>query len=167
MLGNKNLAKEIDKIRGGNNNIILIENDKFKYFKEEKINYNKEFLNNLECSLQQNYLELKIENNKSVKNSNYRLIIEKIYKNIYGTIKNELCKKIDIICDKYKNQLRKSFLGTNNETLSSQELELRQKLKDEFTHLYSIKNKNSDFYKIFPQTQIFATYLDKYIENNN
>ena len=166
MLGNEKLAKEIDKIREGNNNIILIENEKFKYYKEEKINFDKEPLNNLSRSLKQNYLDLKIESNKSVKNSNYRLIIEKIYKNIYGAIKKEICQKIDKICDKYKNQLRKSVLGTSVEALSSQELELRQKLKEEFVDTYSDKKKKVDFYRIFPQTQIFAAYLDKYIENN-
>ena len=66
MLGNEKLAKEIDKIREGNNNIILIENKKFKYYKEEKINFDKEPLNNLSRSLKQNYLELIIESNKSV-----------------------------------------------------------------------------------------------------
>jgi hypothetical protein len=166
MLGNEKLAKEIDKIREGNNNIILIENEKFKYYKEEKINFDKEPLNNLSRSLKQNYLDLKIESNKSVKNANYRLIIEKIYKNIYGAIKKEICQKIDKICDKYKNQLRKSVLGTSVEALSSQELELRQKLKEEFVDTYSDKKKKVDFYRIFPQTQIFAAYLDKYIENN-
>ena len=166
MLGNEKLAKEIDKIREGNNNIILIENEKFKYYKEEKINFDKEPLNNLSRSLKQNYLDLKIESYKSVKNSNYRLIIEKIYKNIYGAIKKEICQKIDKICDKYKNQLRKSVLGTSVEALSSQELELRQKLKEEFVDTYSDKKKKVDFYRIFPQTQIFAAYLDKYIENN-
>ena len=166
MLGNEKLAKEIDKIREGNNNIILIENEKFKYYKEEKINFDKEPLNNLSRSLKQNYLDLKIESYKSVKNSNYRLVIEKIYKNIYGAIKKEICQKIDKICDKYKNQLRKSVLGTSVEALSSQELELRQKLKEEFVDTYSDKKKKVDFYRIFPQTQIFAAYLDKYIENN-
>ena len=166
MLGNEKLAKEIDKIREGNNNIILIENEKFKYYKEEKINFDKEPLNNLSHSLKQNYLELKIESNKTAKNWNYRLTIEKIYKNIYGAIKKEICQKIDKICDKYKNQLRKSALGTSVEALSSQELELRQKLKEEFVNTYSDKQKKVDFYRIFPQTQIFAAYLDKYIENN-
>ena len=166
MLGNEQLAKEIDKIRGGNNNIILIENHKYKYYKEEKINFDKEPLNNLSHSLKQNYLELKIENNKSARNLRYCLVIEKIYKNIYGAIKKELCEKIDKICDKYKSQLRKSVLGTNVEALSSQELELRQKLKEEFANTYSDKKKKIDFYRIFPQTQIFAAYLDKYIENN-
>ena len=153
MLGNEKLAKEIDKIREGNNNIILIENEKFKYYKEEKINIDKEPLNNLSRSLKQNYLELTIESNKTVKNSNYRLTIE-------------ICQKIDKICDKQKNQLRKSVLGTSVEALSSQELELRQKLKEEFINTYSNKQKKVDFYRIFPQTQIFAAYLDKYIENN-
>ena len=33
MLGNKELAQKIDKIRGGNDNIFLIENNKLNYFK--------------------------------------------------------------------------------------------------------------------------------------
>lgn len=166
MLGNEKLAKEIEKIRGGNDNIIIVEDEKFKYFKEEKINFSKEPLFNLNRSLQQNYLEFKIVKKKNVKNSNFRLINEKIYKNIYGSIKKEFCQKIDYICDKYKNQLKKSVLGSSIEALSSQELELRQKLKEEFSTTYSDKNKKIDFYRIFPQTQIFASYLDRYIENN-
>ena len=166
MLGNKELAKKIDKIRDGNDNIILIENNKLNYFKNEKIVFSSDPLSSLNRSLKQNYIELKIELNKSVKNSNFRLINEKIYKNIYGAIKANICQKIDSVCDKYKNQLRKSVLGTNVEALSSQELELRQKLKNEFANTYSDKKKKMDFFKIFPQTQIFASYLDKYIENN-
>ena len=33
MLGNEKLAKEIEKLRGGGDNIIIIEGEKFKYFK--------------------------------------------------------------------------------------------------------------------------------------
>ena len=166
MIGYKDLAEEIYKIRGGNDNIIIIEKENLKYFKEEKISFNKEPLNGLKRSLQQNYLELKNKKKKNAKNSNFCLINEKIYKNIYGAIKANICQKIDSVCDKYKNQLRKSVLGTNVEALSSQELELRQKLKNEFANTYSDKKKKMDFFKIFPQTQIFASYLDKYIENN-
>ena len=61
MLGNESLAKEIDKLRGGNDNIIMIENDKFKYFKEEKILFSTESLFKLKRSLEKNFLELKIE----------------------------------------------------------------------------------------------------------
>ena len=79
MLGNESLAKEIDKLRGGNDNIIMIENDKFKYFKEEKILFSTESLFKLKRSLEKNFLELKIEKKKSVNNLNFRLINEKIY----------------------------------------------------------------------------------------
>ena len=166
MLGNKELAQKIDKIRGGNDNIILIENNKLNYFKNEKIVFSNDPLSSLNRSLKQNYIELKIELNKSVKNSNFRLINEKIYKNIYGAIKKEICHKIDNICDKHKNELRQSILGVNIESLSSLELELRKKLKEEFAKTYSDIKKKVDFYKIFPQTQIFESYLDKYIEQN-
>ena len=166
MLGNKALAKKIDKIRDGNDNIILIENNKLNYFKNEKIVFSSDPLSSLNRSLKQNYIELKIELNKSVKNSNFRLINEKIYKNIYGAIKKEICHKIDNICDKHKNELRQSILGVNIESLSSLELELRKKLKEEFAKTYSDIKKKVDFYKIFPQTQIFESYLDKYIEQN-
>ena len=166
ILGDSKLAEKIDTIRGGNDNIIIIENNTFKYYKEAKISFNKEILYNLNRSLQQNYLELKIENNKSIRNTNFVLINEKIYKNIYGAIKKEFCQKIDNICDKYKNQLRRSILGQNIEELSHQELELRQKIKDDFLSTYSDVNKKNDFYRIFPNTQIFSSYLDKYIENN-
>ena len=166
MLGNEKLAKEIEKLRGGGDNIIIIEGEKFKYFKEEKLNFSKEPLFILNRALQQNYLELKIENKKNVKNSNFRLINEKIYKNIHGAIKKEFCQKIDYICDKYKTRLKKSVLGSSIEELSSQELELRQKIKEEFSTTYSDMNKKIDFYRIFPQTQVFESYLDRYIENN-
>jgi hypothetical protein len=166
MLGNKELAQKIDKIRGGNDNIFLIENNKLNYFKNEKIVFSSDPLSSLNRSLKQNYIELKIELNKSVKNSNFRLINEKIYKNIYGAIKKEICHKIDNICDKHKNELRQSILGVNIESLSSLELELRKKLKEEFAKTYSDIKKKVDFYKIFPQTQIFESYLDKYIEQN-
>ena len=166
ILGNKELAEKIDKIRGGNENIIIIEDNKLKYFKEEKIHFNKDPLSSLNHSLKQNFIELKIELNKSIKNANFRLINEKIYKNIYGAIKKEISQKIDNICDKYKNQLRESILGVNIESLSSQELELRKKLKEEFANSYSDKKNKSDFFNIFPQTQIFESYIDKYIEKN-
>ena len=166
MLGNESLAKEIDKLRGGNDNIIMIENDKFKYFKEEKILFSTESLFKLKRSLEKNFLELKIEKKKSVNNLNFRIINEKIYKNIHGSIKEVFCKKIDFICDKHKEQLRKSVLGTNIDSLSSKELELRQKIRDEFVSVYSDMNTKIDFYRIFPQTQIFSSYLDRYIENN-
>ena len=166
MIGYKDLAEEIYKIRGGNDNIIIIEKETLKYYKEAKITFNKEPLKSLKHSLEQNYSEFKILKKKNVKNANFCCINEKIYKNIYGAIKSNLCQKIDSICEKYKNQLRKSVLGTNVDALSSQELELRQKINNEFANTYSDKKKKVDFYRIFAQTQIFASYLDKYIENN-
>ena len=94
------------------------------------------------------------------------MIIQKIYKNIYGSIKKDICQKIDYICDKYRNLLKESILGKSMEGISRKELELREKIKNEFISTYCDLNKNSDFYRIFSQTQIFASYLDKYIENN-
>ncbi len=166
ILGDSKLAEKIDTIRGGNDNIIIIENESIKYYKEEKILFSKDLLFSLNRSLQQNYLELKIEKKKNIRNSNFVLINEKIYKNIYGAIKNEFCQKIDNICEKYKNELRKSVLGSSIDQLSPKELELRQKIKDDFAITYSDINSKNDFYRIFSQTQIFSAYLDRYIENN-
>lgn len=167
MLGNKKLAEQIDKLRGGKNNIVILENDKLKFYKEERITFSKEPLYSLNHSLQQNYLELKITPNKRYNNSNFRLIIEKIYKNIYGAIKNDICQKIDLICDRYKNLLKRSILGTSIEALSAKEIELRQKIKEDFISTHSDLNKKVDFYRIFPLTQIFASYIDSYIERNS
>ena len=166
ILGDKKMAEHIDKLRGGNDNIIIIENESFKYYKEEKISFSKELLYGLNRSLQQNYCELKIEKNKNIRNSNFVLINEKIYKNIYGAIKKEFCQKIDNICEKYKSELRKSVLGSSIDELSPKELELRQKIKDDFAITYSDTNSKNVFYRIFSQTQIFSAYLDRYIENN-
>ena len=121
---------------------------------------------NLLHSLKKNYSELKMEKNQKIKNENYCHIIEKIYKNIYGSIKKDICQKIDYICDKYRNLLKKNLLGKSDEGLSKKELDLREKIKNEFISTYCDLNKNFDFYRIFSQTQIFASYLDKYIENN-
>ena len=167
ILGNKKLAEQIDKLRGGKNNIVILENDKLIFYKEEKITFSKEPLYSLNRSLQQNYLELKITPNKRYNNSNFRLIIEKIYKNIYGSIKNVICQKIDYICDRFKNLLKRSILGTSVEALSAKEIELRQKIKEDFISVHSDLNKKVDFYRIFPQTQIFASYVDSYIERNS
>ena len=93
MLGNKKLAEQIDKLRGGKNNIVILENGTLKFYKEEKITFSKEPLYSLNNSLQQNYLELKITPYKKYNNTNFMLIIEKIYKNIYGTIKKDICQK--------------------------------------------------------------------------
>ena len=166
MIGDKTLAEKVDKIRGGNNNIIILENGKFTYYKDEKLSFDDNPLFNLLHSLKKNFSELKMEKNKKTKNDNYCQIIEKIYKNIYGSIKKDICQKVDFICDKYRNLLKQSYLGKSNEGLSKKELELREKIKNEFISTYCDLNKNYDFYRIFSQTQIFAFYLDKYIENN-
>ena len=166
MIGDKTLAEKVDKIRGGNNNIIILENGKFTYYKDEKLSFDDNPLFNLLHSLNKNYSELKMEKNQKIKNENYCHIIEKIYKNIYGSIKKDICQKIDYICDKYRNLLKKNLLGKSDEGLSKKELDLREKIKNEFISTYCDLNKNFDFYRIFSQTQIFASYLDKYIENN-
>ena len=166
MIGDKTLAEKVNKIRGGNNNIIILENGKFTYYKDEKLSFDDNPLFNLLHSLKKNYSELKMEKNQKIKNENYCHIIEKIYKNIYGSIKKDICQKIDYICDKYRNLLKKNLLGKSDEGLSKKELDLREKIKNEFISTYCDLNKNFDFYRIFSQTQIFASYLDKYIENN-
>ena len=167
MLGNVQLAEEIDKIRNGNDNIIIIEQNKFRYYKEEYIYFNKEPFNNLLHSLQKNYSELKINLNKTKNNGSYKLTCEKIYKNIYGSIQSVILRKINDISDKYKNYLKKSNYGKSIDTIKTEELELRIKIKNEFSEKFSNKDDNIDFYKIFSQTQIFATYLDTYIEKIN
>ena len=166
MIGDKALAEKVNKIRGGNNNIIIIENENLTYYKDEKLSFDDNPLFDLLHSLKKNFDELKLEKKKKRKNENYYLIIEKIYKNIYGCIKNDICQKVDYICDKYKNLLRESALGVSEDGLSRKELELRQKIKNQFISTYCDLNKNFDFYRIFSQTQIFASYLDKYIINN-
>ena len=166
MIGDKTLAEKVNKIRGGNNNILIIENENLKYYIDEKLSFDDNPLFDLLHSLKKNFAELKLEKNKKRKNENYYLIIEKIYKNIYGCIQHDICQKIDYICDKYKNLLRESALGVSEDGLSRKELELRQKIKNEFISTYCDLNKNFDFYRIFSQTQIFASYLDKYIVNN-
>lgn len=166
LLGNKKLAEEINKIREGNDNIIIINGNKIKYFKEEKVPFSKEPFDNLLYCLKNNFSELKIYLNNKNK-ENYALTCEKIYKNIYGSIQNEICNKIDYISDKHKNLLKKSSYGVSIDTLKTEELELRTKIRDEFIETYSDKNKEFDFYKIFAQTQIFASYLDTYIEKIN
>ena len=166
MIGDKALAEKVDNIRGGNNNIIIIENNNLTYYKDEKLSFDDNPLFNMLHSLKKNFSELKLVKNKKIKNENYCLIVEKIYKNIYGSIKNDICQKIDYICDKYKNLLRESALGVSEDGLSKKELDLRQKIKNEFISTYCDLNKNFDFYRIFAQTQIFAAYLDKYILNN-
>ena len=166
MIGDKSLAEKVDQIRGGNNNILIIENENLNYYKDEKLSFDDNPLFNLLHSLKNNFSELKMEKNKKRKNENYFLIVEKIYKNIYGAIKRDICQKIDFVCDKYKDRLKESFLGKSSDGLSKIELELRQKIKNEFISTYCDLNKNLDFYRIFSQTQIFASYLDKYIENN-
>ena len=166
ILGNEKMAKEIDNIRNGNDNIIIIEENKFKYYKEEIISFNKEPFNNLLLSLQNNYSELKINLNKTKNNGSFRLTCEKIYKNIYGSIQNVILKKIDAISEKYKNLLKQSNYKSVD-TLKTEELELRNKIREEFSEKFSDLEDNSDFYKVFSQTQIFATYLDSFIDKIN
>ena len=170
VLGNKDSAEEINKIRNGNCNIIIINNNEMTYYIEEKIYFSKEPLKNLYFSLLKNYSELNFNiDNKSPK-ENLQLTCEKIYKNIYGGIQNILLKKIDKAVEKYKNMLKKSNIGKSIDTLKTEELELRGKIKDEFVNSLS-EEDNPEFFVIFSQTQIFASYLDicieKYIIVNN
>ena len=165
-LGNEITAEEINEIRNGNCNIIIIHNNELTYFNDEKINFSKEPLNNLYFSLLKNYSELKMNLNGKKDEDILQFIYEKIYKNIYGSIQNVLIKKINKAIEKYKNILKRSNNGISIDTLKTEELELRTKIKDEFIKNISEEN-NSDFYQIFSQTQIFASYLDLYIERNN
>ena len=165
VLGNKNNAKEIDELRNGDYNIIINKNNKLNYYKEEKINFGKESFNNLYFSLLKNYSELKINSNKNVEEENLEFIYEKIYKNIYGNIKNVLVSKIDIAIKKYKSSINRKNNIKSIDTIKTEELELRGKIRDEFINNIS-DEINSDFFMIFSQTQIFATYLDFYIDNN-
>lgn len=166
ILGDENTAEEINEIRNGNCNIIIINNNELKYYKEEKINFSKEPLNNLYFSLLKNYAELRMNLNGNKDEENMKFIYEKIYKNIYGSIQNILIKKINKVIEKYKSVLKRSNNGKSIDTLKTEELELRVKIKDEFVKSLSDEN-NSEFYIIFSQTQIFASYLDLYIERNN
>ena len=165
VLGNKNNAKEIDELRNGDYNIIIIKNNKLNYYKEEKINFGKESFNNLYFSLLKNYSELKINSNKNVEEENLDFIYEKIYKNIYGNIKNVLVSKIDIAIKKYKSSINRKNNIKSIDTIKTEELELRGKIRDEFINNIS-DEINSDFFMIFSQTQIFATYLYFYIDSN-
>lgn len=167
MLGNTDLAEEIDYIRNGSDNIIIIEENKFRYYKETKILFNKEPLDNLFFSLKKNYSEMFIDINKdkNVKNNeDYGFTCEKIYKNIYGSIQNDILKKINEICEHFYYKLKRSNYSLSIDTIKTEELELRLKIKEEFSQKYSDNNQDFDFYSIFSQTQIFACYLDTYIE---
>ena len=166
ILGNKDSAEEINEIRNGNCNIIIINNNEISYYKEEKIYFSKEPLKNLYFSLLKNYSELNFNLNEKSPEENLQLIYEKIYKNIYGGIQNILLKKIDKIIEKYKNKLKRSNIGISIDTLKTEELELRGKIKDEFVNSLS-EEDNPEFFVIFSQTQIFASYLDKCIEKYN
>ena len=166
ILGNKDSAEEINEMRNGNCNIIIINNNEISYYKEEKIYFSKEPLKNLYFSLLKNYSELNFNLNEKSPEENLQLIYEKIYKNIYGEIQNILLKKIDKIIEKYKNKLKRSNIGISIDTLKTEELELRGKIKDEFVNSLS-EEDNPEFFVIFSQTQIFASYLDKCIEKYN
>ena len=165
VLGNKDTAEEINKIRNGNCNIIIINNNEVIYYNEEKIYFSKEPLKNLYFSLLKNYSELNFNLNEKSPEENLPLIYEKIYKNIYGEIQNTLLKKIDKIVEKYKNTLKRSN-SISIDTLKTEELELRGKIKDEFVNSLSEEDK-PEFFVIFSQTQIFASYLDLCIEKYN
>ena len=166
ILGNKDSAEEINEMRNGNCNIIIINNNEISYYKEEKIYFSKEPLKNLYFSLLKNYSELNFNLNEKSPEENLQLIYEKIYKNIYGEIQNILLKKIDKIIEKYKNKLKRSNIGISIDTLKTEELELRGKIKDEFVNSLS-EEDNPEFFVIFSQTQIFASYLDICIEKYN
>ena len=165
VLGNKDTAEEINKIRNGNCNIIIINNNEVIYYNEEKIYFSKEPLKNLYFSLLKNYSELNFNLSEKSPEENLPLIYEKIYKNIYGEIQNTLLKKIDKIVEKYKNTLKRSN-SISIDTLKTEELELRGKIKDEFVNSLSEEDK-PEFFVIFSQTQIFASYLDLCIEKYN
>ena len=60
ILGNKDTALEINEIRNGNCNIIIINNEELNYYQDDKINFSKEPMSNLYFSLLKNYAELKI-----------------------------------------------------------------------------------------------------------
>ena len=60
ILGNKDTAFEINEIRNGNCNIIIINNEELNYYKEEKINFSKNTMSNLYFYLMKNYAELKM-----------------------------------------------------------------------------------------------------------
>ena len=164
-LGNEITAEEINEIRNGNCNIIIIHNNELTYFNDEKINFSKEPLNNLYFSLLKNYSELKMNLNGKKDEDNLQFIYEKIYKNIYGSIQNLLIKKINKVIEKYKNILKRSNNKISIDTLKTEELELREKIKNDFVKCFTEEN-NSEFFMIFSQTQIFASYLDLYIEKN-
>lgn len=169
MLGNRQLAEKIYKMRGGKDNIIIIENGKFNYYKEEKLKFDLKPFDKLYKSIRKNYVELNFDSCR-INLEQYRLVCQKIYKNLYGSIQSELCSKIEAIADKYikikfKDKNSNGFLKSSNQSLKSEELEMRHKITDEFSKLYSDDNKIS-FIKIFSQTQIFATYLDTYLEKN-
>ena len=165
-LGNIDTALEINEMRNGNCNIIIIHNNELRYYKEEKINFSREPMNNLYFSLLKNYSELKMNLNKKNKDENLQFIYEKIYKNIYGNIQNLFIKKINKAIEKYKTILKKSNNGISIDTLKTEELELREKIKNDFVQSIS-EEENSELFLIFSQTQIFASYLDLYIEKNN
>ena len=135
ILGNKDTALEINEIRNGNCNIIIINNEELNYYKEEKINFSKEPMSNLYFSLLKNYTELKMYLlNKNKEDENFQFIYEKIYKNIYGSIQNLLIKKINKVIEKYKNIIKRSNNKISIDNLKTEELELREKIKNDFVN---------------------------------
>ena len=67
MIGDKTLAEKVNKIRGGNNNILIIENENLKYYIDEKLSFDDNPLFDLFHSLKKNFAELKLEKNKKRK----------------------------------------------------------------------------------------------------
>ena len=97
ILGNKDTAFEINEIRNGNCNIIIINNEELNYYKEEKINFSKEPMSNLYFSLLKNYTELKMYLlNKKIKNLNLILIPLKL--NVIVKFVKNILSHIFIIC---------------------------------------------------------------------
>ena len=94
VLGNKETAFEINEIRNGNCNIIIINNSGLQYYKEEKINFSKEPMNNLYFSLLKNYSELKMNLNKKKDDENYNLSTKKYIKIFMEVFKIFLQKKL-------------------------------------------------------------------------
>ena len=72
---------EINEIRNGNCNIIIINNEELNYYQDDKINFSKEPMSNLYFSLLKNYAELKMYlSNKKMKMKAFNLFMKKFIK---------------------------------------------------------------------------------------